>query len=87
MRIEPGMKVTTNYSGPYIVKQVQRDKNGFTHLVCKQPDNNHGEFYLNYILEDEMRFRNKTYCGFKTVADYDTISIMDSGQEVQMTMF
>ena len=88
MRLEPGMLIKTNYSGPYRIVSVMRpvDK-PFVHLLCSRPDRANDHYYLNYWREDTLQSIQKTYCGHKTELAPDWIIILENDKPVQMTLF
>jgi hypothetical protein len=81
------MRIKTNFSGPYIIKEINRRSPPYIHLVCIHPGNNYSEFYLNYFVEAELRSKQKTYCGLKTELDYDYIIILPNEYPIQCKLF
>ena len=102
MRLEVGMRIKTNYSGPYRIKSITRDctcplynpdytkENPPTephiHLVLTDPDGR-GESYLSHFIEETLLSIQKTYCGLKDKPDYDRIIIVDQDQSIQTSIF
>jgi len=92
-RLHPGMLIRTNYSGPYLIKKIERG------CTCPspedelemsapppQPEHIHlvltdpegkGEYYLGYYVETTL----------KSVISGDWIEIMEQDKPVQMEMF
>lgn len=103
MRLEIGMLIKTNYSGPYRIKKIIRGctcQGYIETLSLRDPPlgrphidivctrpDRTGVFYLNRWDEDTLRSLDKTYCGMKTKLDYDVIEVMDCDNPVQMTLF
>ena len=103
MRIEKGMLIETNYSGPYRITEVKRGCTCPTYPDSMdmadpppQPPHLHlattrpdgtGRFGLNHFSEETSLSLQKTYCGGKAVLDFDRVIIMDQDGPVQQTMF
>ena len=85
MRLEPGMTIKTNYSGPYRVESVDRRHPEHISICCSKPGER-GGYSLNRWIESELRSVDKTYCGDENVLGYDTITVL-SGGNAQMTLF
>ena len=103
MRLEKGMLIKTNYSGPYRIMQIVR---GCTCPLYAdvldmaepppQPPHLHltltspdgsGKSYLGHFVEESLLSLHKTYCGFKTEPDFDRIIVMKSDIPIQTSMF
>lgn len=56
------------------------------HLICTKPDGS-GKFWLNDWDEETLLSLEKTYCGYKSNADYDRIFVVGMDRPVQMTLF
>lgn len=103
MRLEIGMLIKTNYSGPYRIKRVTRGCTcpsyiDYINLRDPPPGRPHidivatrpdgsGEFYLNRWDEDTLQSLDKSYCGMKTALNYDWIEVLLSDEPVQLTLF
>ena len=103
MKLESGMLITTNYSGPYRVKDVRRGCTcsryvdtlnlrdpppGRPHIdIVCTRPDGSGEFYLNRWDEDSLRSLDKSYCGIKSQLDHDWIEVLKDDQPVQLTLF
>jgi len=102
-RLEPGMLISTNYSGPYRIKRVERG------CTCpfyideinernppRQPPHIHivltrpdgtGHFWISHFDEGTLLSLDKSYCGLKSKPGYDRIYIMEQDMPVQMSLF
>jgi len=103
VKLEPGMLIKTNYSGPYRIKRVRRGctcPNYIDSLNMKNPPaspshihlevtrpDGTGDFSVCRFFEESLMSLNKTYCGHKDVLDYDRIFIIDQDRPIQMTLF
>jgi len=101
MKLEPGMLIKTNFSGPYRIKAIKRgcrcqlhsnrmkgiDQNqpSHIHLTMTRPDGT-GRFWMGHFDEGTLLSLQKTYCN-KTELGYDRIIIMLQDQPVQGTLF
>lgn len=98
MKLEPGMLIKTNYSGPYRIKGVTRGCtcNGrlqdatvsppHIHLHCSLPDGT-GNFYLHRFDEETLLSLDETYCGHKKELAPDWIVVMEQDKPVQASLF
>jgi|UPI0003706804 hypothetical protein len=102
MKLEPGMLITTNYSGPYRIKKVIRNctcqsyldtinhlsspSQPHIHLVCTRPDGT-GEFFLNRWDETSLKSLQRTCCGGKKEVALDWLTVLENDQPVQGTLF
>lgn len=102
MKLEPGMLIDTNYSGPYRIASISRGctcssyldelsgrhrrRSPHIHVICTRPDGT-GEFYLNGWNEETLKSLEKTYCGMKKKLDYDVISVLPGDRPIQGTLF
>lgn len=103
MRLEPGMLIKTNYSGPYRIKHVARDcvcpkyldeinmdnpppQRPHIHLECSRQDGT-GKFWLNGWDEETLQSLDKSHCGHKTELGFDTITVLESDQPIQLSLF
>lgn len=103
MRLEVGMLIRTNYSGPYRITKIERnctcqlrtDEDGDgdskawpPHLHLECSDpDGKGRFWLNGFIEETLQSIEKSYCGHKTELGYDYIEIMESDRQIQMSIF
>lgn len=103
MRLEPGMLIKTNYSGPYRIQSIKRDCTcplyiDEINMADPPPTPSHihivctmpggsGKYWLGHWLEDSLLSLTKSYCGGKTELDYDRIEVLPSDQPIQLTMF
>jgi len=87
MRLEPGMLIKTNYSGPYRILEIDRRHTRHINLTCVHPDSNRSVFYLNGWIEEDLRSISKTFCGHKTTLGYDHIFILPNDQPLQLALF
>jgi hypothetical protein len=102
MKLEPGMLIETNYSGPYRIKSVTR---GCTcpnyvdtiNLENPPPQSPHihivcsnpdktGEFYLNGYDEETLQSLDKSYCESDKL-EHDYITILEQDKPIQKTFF
>ncbi|ORJ61319.1 hypothetical protein [Geothermobacter hydrogeniphilus] len=102
MRLEPGMLIQTNYSGPYRIKAVLRDctcpsyldeinghpvaRRPHIHLVCTDPEGP-GTYYLNGWDEQTLQSLQISCCGGKGEPAYDRIIVLPQDRPVQGTLF
>lgn len=103
MRLEKGMLIKTNYSGPYRIIDIERGCTCPDYLdeiemddPPPQPPHIHltlskpdgsGRFWLNGWDEETLTSLDKTYCGQKTEPDFDRIIIMENDKPIQLTLF
>ncbi len=103
MKLNPGMLIKTNYSGPYRIAEIKRGCTCPLYLdelnsddPPPQPEHIHlvltkpgasGKFYIGHFFEESLRSLQKTYCGFKTEPDFDRIIILENDRPVQMALF
>lgn len=103
MRLEIGMLIRTNYSGPYRIIDIRRGCTCSAYLdeldqddPPKGPPHIHleltgpdgkGRFYLNRWDEENLQSLDKSYCGFKATLDYDKIFILEQDRPVQGSLF
>lgn len=103
MRLEPGMLIKTNYSGPYRILKIERGCTCPLYLdeldfddPPPQPPHIHltltnpdgsGRMYLNYFVEETLTSLQKTICGQKAELDYDYIIVLDQDKPVQQSLF
>jgi len=97
VKLEVGMLIKTNYSGPYRIKHIIRGctcplymesapQPAHIHLTVSRPDGS-GKFYLSHFFEDTLCSLDKTYCGFKAKLDFDRIIVLPPDGEIQTTLF
>lgn len=102
MKLEPGMLIKTNYSGPYRIKSIKRgcrcklysdtmkgidrEQPPHIHLTLTRPDGT-GRFWMGHFYEGTLLSLNKTICGCKKELDYDRIIIMDQDRPIQQSLF
>jgi len=99
MKLEKGMLIRTNYSGPYRILKIIRgctcpsyldttnkDNPPHIHLTVTRPDGSR-KCWLNYFVEETLLSLHKTYCGYKTEIDYDRIIVMKSDVPIQFTLW
>ena len=102
MRLEVGMLIKTNYSGPYRIKEIERGCTCPLYLdqinmanPPAQPKHIHlvvtspdgsERSYLGYYDEETLISLDKSYCGEKTELDYDHIIVLGCDKPVQMTL-
>ena len=103
MRLEPGMLIKTNYSGPYRIKEIERGCRCPLYIDTldmdnppPQPEHIHltltnpdgtGRFYLNHYIEETLTSLDKSYCGQKKEPDYDHIIVIPNEDPLQLTLF
>lgn len=98
MKLEAGMLIKTNYSGPYRIVSISRDCTcsgrhqdrtpapPHIHLTLSRPDGT-GTFYLNRFDEETLLSLDKTYCGNKEELDCDRIIVMEQDRPIQASLF
>jgi len=102
MKLEPGMLIKTNYSGPYRIKSIKRgcicqlysdrmkgidqEQPPHIHLTLTRPDGT-ARFWMGHFDEETLLSLNKTICGHKTKLGYDRIIIMDQDRPIQQSLF
>jgi hypothetical protein len=102
-RLEQGMLIKTNYSGPYRIKEITRNCTcpSYKDQMNKKDSPRRGEhlrlvcsrpdgtgnFYLDGFVEDTLKSLDKTYCGQKIEIDHDCIVILEKDRPVQMSLF
>jgi len=103
VRLEKGMVIKTNYSGPYRIAEIIRgctcpsslDEVNMVNPPA-QPAHLHlvltkpdgsGKFWLGHFVEETLLSLQKTYCGHKSEPDYDRIIVLEPDAPVQMTLF
>jgi len=103
MKLHPGMLIRTNYSGPYRIQSIRRncqcqdylgtistknhpERRPHIHLTCTRP-NGTDKYWLNGWSEETLLSLSKSYCGGKTILDYDSIVIIGNDIPVQTTLF
>lgn len=100
-RLETGMLIKTNYSGPYRIKEVERACTCPSYLdeismddPPERPPHVHlvvtkpdgkGVFWLNGFVEETLLSVDKTYCGEKKQLGHDRIIILLQDKPVQLT--
>ena len=102
-RLENGMLIKTNYSGPYRIVKIYRNctcpfyldwiEQGYPpptapHLhLVCSKPDGNGTYYLSHWDENTFRSLGKSYCGMKTELDYDYIEVLTPDRPIQLTMF
>jgi hypothetical protein len=100
-RLEVGMLIRTNYSGPYRILEIKRGCTCPSYLDTmnmatppSSPEHIHlvltnpdgsDKYWLNHFIEETLTSISKSYCG-KNVLDYDRIIIMKDDHPVQTTL-
>ncbi len=103
MKLELGMLIKTNFSGPYRVQKIERECTCPSYVdsinsanAKPQPPHIHlvltnpdgtGRFYLGHFCEETLKSLWKTYCGNKKKLDYDWIDILDADRPIQLSLF
>ncbi len=103
MKLEPGMLIKTNYSGPYRIVKIKRGCTCPSYVDSinstnpkPQPPHIHLEctdpdgsdhFCLGYFCEETLKSLWKTCCGNKEELDYDWIEILDNDTPIQLSLF
>lgn len=103
MKLKKGMLIKTDYSGPYRIVEIERgctcplylneidmdnppDQPPHIHLTLSRPDGS-GRFWLGHYVEETLQSLYKTYCGGKTMLDFDKITVLEPDHPVQMSLF
>jgi len=101
VKLEKGMLIKTNYSGPYRILDIERGCTCSSYLdelnmddPPQQPKHMHlvltrpdgtGRFWLNYFIEETMESIGPTICGGEW--GHDRIIALDQDKPVQMELF
>ena len=100
MKLEPGMLIETNYSGPYRIKSIERGctcsaydigrgkpppRPEHIHLILSSPDGN-GKFYLNGYNEETLKSWDMSW-NEKEELEPDYITILKQDKPIQSTFF